>query len=302
MQKIVPCVWYATQAKEAAALYTSVFANSGIDSEVTLRSTPEGSTDVIDIHLGEMRFKLMNAGGLFVPTPAVSFFATFATPAEIDAAAGRLLEGGVALMPVGSYPFSAYYGWVMDRWGVSWQLMVTDGKTLPGSIVPSLLFVNDNDGKAEEAAALYTRLFPGSQMGIIEHYPADAEPPNTPGTVRYADFTLAGQRFSAIDGGNVHDFTFNEAISFVILCESQQEIDHFWEGLSAVPEAEMCGWLKDRFGVSWQVVPQRMGAMMTDADGEKVGRVAAAFRAMKKLDIAALERAYAGADAPTFGG
>ena len=121
------------------------------------------------------------------------------------------------------------------------------------------------------------------------------EEPDRAGTVKHCDFTLGGQHFAAMDSAGSHDFTFNEAISFLVDCADQAEIDRYWEALSAVPEAEQCGWLKDRFGLSWQIVPAAMDGMMTNGSPEQIARVTQAFLKMKKFSLADLQRAYAGA-------
>jgi predicted 3-demethylubiquinone-9 3-methyltransferase (glyoxalase superfamily) len=119
----------------------------------------------------------------------------------------------------------------------------------------------------------------------------------TEGTVQHAVFTLAGQQFMAMDSAGPHACTFNEAVSLLVRCRTQEEIDRYWSALSAVPDAEQCGWLKDRYGVSWQIAPASMDEMMASGDREAVGRVTRAFLRMKKFDIAALERAYRGESA-----
>jgi predicted 3-demethylubiquinone-9 3-methyltransferase (glyoxalase superfamily) len=115
--------------------------------------------------------------------------------------------------------------------------------------------------------------------------------PNKEGTVMHGVVTLAGQDFFAMDSAKEHNFKFNEAISFIVNCEDQKEIDYYWDKLSAVPEAEQCGWLKDKFGVSWQIVPTAMNKMMAGGDKARMDRVTKAFLKMKKFDIAELERA-----------
>jgi predicted 3-demethylubiquinone-9 3-methyltransferase (glyoxalase superfamily) len=118
--------------------------------------------------------------------------------------------------------------------------------------------------------------------------------PDREGAVMFTDFMLEGQWFAAMDSAREHDFAFNEAISFVVNGADQTEIDTFWQKLSAVPEAEQCGWLKDRYGLSWQIVPGELSTMMTDTDPERVNRVTQAVLEMKKLDLAALQEAYDG--------
>lgn len=155
-------------------------------------------------------------------------------------------------------------------------------------ITPHLWF----DKEAEEAANFYVSVFKDSKILNVSHY-GDAGQEihgQTAETILTVEFELNGQRFIALNGGPL--FTFNESISFLIDCEDQAEVDYYWEKLSSVPEAEQCGWLKDKYGVSWQVVPRRLGELMADSDQEAAGRTMAALLQMKKLDVAALERAY----------
>lgn len=150
-------------------------------------------------------------------------------------------------------------------------------------ITPHLWF----DKEAKEAAEFYASIFPQSKIKDT------ATLHNTPsGTVDIVTIELLGQDFMLLSAGPL--FKFNEAISFIVHCDTQEEIDYYWEKLSAVPEAEQCGWLKDKFGLSWQIVPTAMEEMMKDKDQEKLARVTEAFLKMKKFDIAALKRAYEG--------
>lgn len=146
------------------------------------------------------------------------------------------------------------------------------------------------DDNAEEAVAFYTSVFPNSRVFNSIDYPEGGY--GTPGTVMYIQFELNGQVYGAVNGGPL--FEFSEAISIVLNCESQDEVDYYWEKLSAVPESEQCGWVKDKFGLSWQIVPTRLGDLMTDPDSERAGRAMRAMLGMKKLDIAALEAAADG--------
>lgn len=165
--------------------------------------------------------------------------------------------------------------------------------TTTQKIIPSLWY----DRQATEAANLYTSIFAHSRIGSITRAgKAGFEVHGLPeGTVLNIEFEIEGQRFAAMDSALEHLFTFSEAISFLIECETQGEIDYFWEGLIAGRGQEgVCGWLKDRFGLSWQVAPAELGRMLRDSDAGKVERVTNAFLAMKKLDIPALKRAYEG--------
>jgi predicted 3-demethylubiquinone-9 3-methyltransferase (glyoxalase superfamily) len=155
---------------------------------------------------------------------------------------------------------------------------------LEQKIVPHLWY----DKEAKEAAQFYCSVFPKSKVTNVTTIH------DTPsGDCDVVSFTLCGQKFMAISAGPL--FKFNEAVSFMVNCDTQKEIDYYWEKLSAVREAEQCGWLKDKYGLSWQIVPTVMRKMMTDKDPKKVARVVQAFLPMKKFDIKALQKAYKGA-------
>ncbi|MDO8425134.1 MAG: VOC family protein [bacterium] len=293
MQKIVPHLWYDKEAREAAEFYTSLFPDSRVEYVTTLQGTPSGAVDVVSFVLSGQEFMCISAGPYFQFTPAISFMVACATPAEVDALWEQLADGGKVLMELGAYPFSTRYGWVQDRYGLSWQLICMDGRKSIQRITPSLLFVGERCGKAEEAMRFYASVFRDAKVGDMSRYGANAAP-DKEGTVMYGEFALVGQQFIAMDSAHKHAFTFNEAFSFLIRCDTQAEIDYFWERLSAVPEAEQCGWLKDTYGVSWQIVPTAMDAMMRDEDPERRARVTKAFLAMKKFDVEQLQRAYEG--------
>jgi predicted 3-demethylubiquinone-9 3-methyltransferase (glyoxalase superfamily) len=292
MPKITPHLWYDAQAVEAANFYASTFSNSKVSNVTTLRNTPSGDTDVVSFELFAQPFMAISAGPLFTFNPSVSFMVSCHEADEVDALWSKLSEGGEALMPLDSYPFSKRYGWTNDRYGLSWQLMLAEEGVPQQRITPTLMFVGDVAGKTEEAVNLYTSLFPNSGVDHILRY-GKGEEPDREGTIRHAGFALDGYQFAAMDSAREHNFTFNEAISFIVTCETQKEIDFYWK-LSAVPQSEQCGWLKDKYGLSWQVVPTAMEEMMTNGTPEQVARVTQAFLPMKKLDIAALERAFAG--------
>jgi predicted 3-demethylubiquinone-9 3-methyltransferase (glyoxalase superfamily) len=300
MQKITPHLWYDTEAVEAAEFYTSVLSDSRVTNVTTIHDTPSGDTDIVSFELMGQPFMAISAGPLFKFTPAVSFLISCNTKEEVATLWARLSEGGTALMPLESYPFSDRYGWTEDRYGLSWQIMFVDDQQRGQPITPTLMFVGEVCGKAEEAINFYASLVPDSKVGPISRYGRDEEP-DQEGTIKRASFALEGQGFAAMDSARSHDFGFNEAISFLVTCETQEEIDHYWESLSAVPEAEQCGWLKDRYGLSWQVVPSAMDEMMRSGTKEQMARVTEAFLKMKKFDIAELQRAYEGSDAQTGG-
>lgn len=293
MQRISPHLWFDKEAKDAAELYTSLFDGSVITDVTTLRDTPSGDCDVVTFELAGQPFQAISAGPEFRFNPSVSFRIDCATKDEVDDMWKRLHAGGETLMPLDTYPFSDWYGWLQDRFGLSWQVMHTTEGNVPQKIVPMLMFVGDVCGKAEEAIGLYTSVFRNGQIGDIMRYGPGADP-DAEGSLQYAAFTLDGYHLAAMDSAHEHNFSFNEAISLMVHCDSQEEIDHYWERLSAIPEAEQCGWLKDRFGLSWQIVPRAMDEMMRTADEETLKRVTQSFLRMKKFDLAELEAAYSG--------
>ncbi|HET9943433.1 MAG TPA: VOC family protein [Terriglobia bacterium] len=294
MQKISPHLWFDREAKDAAAFYTSVFSGSSKTKTVTtLQNTPSGSVDIVTIELEGQEFVLISAGPYFKINPSISFIVACATKGEVDALWEKLSPGGTALMELGAYPFSERYGWIQDKYGVSWQVIFMGGHEIKQKIIPSLLFVGDVCGKAEEAIRFYASIFRNSNVGEIFRY-GSGEAPDKEGTVKFAQFTLEGQEFAAMDSAHSHKFAFNEAISLMVQCDTQQEIDYYWGKLSAVPAAEQCGWLKDKFGVSWQINPRVLDEMLRNADQKKVARVTEAFLKMKKFDIKELQRVYEG--------
>lgn len=312
MRKITPHLWFDKEAVEAAKFYISVFDNSKITNVTTIHEvpSPSGDSDIVSFELWGQPFMAISAGPDFKLNPSVSFMVNFDPSRDpdargkLDAAWAKLSEGGSVLMPLQEYPFSKRYGWLQDRYGLSWQLILTDpgGEERP-EVVPSLMFVGDVSGKAEEAINFYLSVFKDapfnsarheSRNGAITRYGAGQEP-DKEGTVAFADVELAGTWLAVMDSAREHGFTFNEAISLLIPCDTQKEIDYFWGKLSADPGAEQCGWLKDRYGLSWQVSPTAMSEMMAKGTPEQIARVTKAFLPMKKFDIAKLKQAYEGA-------
>lgn len=302
MQKIIPHLWFDKEAKDAAQFYTSLFPQSKINTVTMLRDTPSGDTEVIGFELWGQQFMSISAGPLFKFNPSVSFIVNFdpllfgSSAAEarekLNMIWNKLSEGGNVLMPIDKYPFSERYGWVQDKYGVSWQLMLTDpaGEPRP-AIIPSLLFVGDKVGKTEEAITFYTSVFKNSKVGEMHRYGKD-QAPDKEGHIMFADFMLEDTWLAAMDSAHQHKFDFNEAISFMVECTDQQEIDYYWKKLSAVPEAEQCGWLKDKYGLSWQITAADMEEMLTKGTRAQIDEVTKAFLPMKKLDIARLQEAY----------
>jgi predicted 3-demethylubiquinone-9 3-methyltransferase (glyoxalase superfamily) len=292
MKKIIPHIWFDTQAKEATALYATVFPNSKIKNVTTIAGTPSGDTDIVNFTLAGQDFMAISAGPYFKINPAISLFVVFDNEKDIEEAWNKLIDGGKVLMEYNTYPWAHKYGWLQDKYGLSWQLSYSDNHKMEQKITPLLMFTKEVAGKAKEAVEKYTQLFPNSAIEMMVPY--EKGDGDTEGFIKHSRFSLNGQNFMAMDSSGPHQFTFNEAFSLIVKCDTQEEIDHYWEKLSAVPESEQCGWLKDKYGVSWQITPTVMDEMMASGDKEKIAKVTQAFLKMKKFDIATLEKAYRG--------
>ncbi len=275
---IYQCLWLDNQAKEAATFYCSVFRNSRIVADTPIVATFE---------LAGQKFMLLNGGPKFKPNPSISFYVMFDTKEEIDQTWTKLNVGGSVLMPLDQYPWSERYGWVQDKFGISWQLSLAKIAGVDQKFSPVLMFTNTYANKAEQAIRFYTSIFDKSSVISISKYKAGE--PGPEGTVQHAQFKLGDYVLMAMDSPIQHGFTFNEGISFVVECDTQQDIDYYWNKLTEGGSESMCGWLKDQFGISWQIVPTVLGKLMSDP--QRSGRVVQAFLKMKKFDIDALLKA-----------
>ena len=292
MKQIVPHLWFDREAKEAAQFYTSLFDHSRIVSTTLLSDTPSGDAEAVSFELAGQPFEAISAGPIFKFNPSGSLTVLSTDVGEVKQLWQALSQGGTVLMELGEYAFNPCYGWLQDRYGLSWQLMQVE-TTVSQKIIPSLLFSGASNGMAEEAVNFYTTVFDNSRIDLVSHYTA-GEAPSPKAKANYVSFSLLGQQLSAMDNAYDVDYGFNEAFSLMVYCDTQAQIDDYWAKLSHVPEAEACGWLKDRFGVSWQIVPRVMGEMMTNGTPEQIRRVTEAFLTMKKFDIETLTQAYEG--------
>ncbi len=306
MQKITPCLWFDTNCEEAVNFYISAFPNSKIHTikrypAIDLEGPPPGMAGKILTAIFELdgyMFQALDGGPYFKVNPSISFMVNFDpsrkpnAAADLDVLWGKLAKGGNVLMPLQEYPFSKRYGWIEDRFGVSWQLILTNPEGEPRPpIIPSLLFTKEVSGRAEEALNFYVSVFKGdSRMGMVAHYPQGTEPAIQ--GAMFAEAQIAGSWITAMDGGDAHAFAFTEAISLSIETSDQAETDYLTEKLSHHPASEQCGWVKDQFGVSWQIVPKRLGELLNDPDETKANRALKAMLAMKRINIAELEKAF----------
>jgi len=292
MQKIAPFLWFDHQAEEAAKLYTSLFDRSRIDGTTRYGEAgpgPRGTVMTASFELEGLPFTALNGGPVFTFTPAVSFFVTCGTESEIDALWRELSKGGKVMMELAKYPLSEKFGWLSDRYGLSWQLNLAPSQ--PKKISPFFLFVGRQHGRAEEAMRSWVSKFENSAIAQVERYPGGMPEPE--GTVMHGRFSLAGQEFMAMDSAREHAFTFTPAVSFYVSCETQEEVDRYWNALTAGGgKPGQCGWLEDAYGVSWQVVPRILHKLIGDKDPVKAKRATEAMLKMTKLDIARLQEAH----------
>jgi predicted 3-demethylubiquinone-9 3-methyltransferase (glyoxalase superfamily) len=259
--KLYPCLWSDGKAKEAATYYLSTFQNTRITSENPM---------VVMFELEGMRFMELNGGPLFKINPSISFFVFCDSINEIDEKWKSLSADGVVLMPLNKYPWSERYGWCQDKFGVSWQLMVAQNEDQ--KIMPCLMFTKEQSGRASDAISFYTSLFENAELKSESRY--EKGEGDVEGYIKHARFTLNGQLFSAMDSSGPHGFTFNEGVSIVVPCDNQQEIDYYWSKLTEGGTESQCGWLKDKFGVSWQIVPAMLEKLVIDpVKREKVMQV-----------------------------
>lgn len=290
MQKITPFLWFDDNAEEAVNFYVSLFKNSNIgkitrynEASAKAAGKTPGYVMTVAFQIEGHSFAAINGGPAFKINPSISFFVIKKDEKEIDNLWKQLSDGGEVLMELQKYDWSKKYGWVQDKFGLSWQLMLSD-EDVPQKIMPSLLFVKGVYGKAEEAMNFYAAVFKNAKVESVFKY-------DNENAVMYGDFTLEGYKFAAMDGKGEHNFNFNEAVSFVVNCDTQEEIDYFWNKLSADPKAEMCGWLKDKYGISWQIVPTILSELLSSKDSKKAKRSMDAMLQMKKIDIKALKEA-----------
>ena len=287
-QKITPFLWFEDHAEEAMNFYVSVFDDSHI---ITINRYKEGSMKgkvlTGEFQLEGQQFIALDGGPEFAFTPAVSLFVNCASERKLDRYYTQLVDGGSVRMPLKKYSFGEKYAWVIDKYGVSWQLYL-DSHT--PNILPCLMFICEKHGKTEEAIDFYTSLFEKSAILSIAHYDVLDDAPG--GTIKYGRFLLHNQEFLAFDSHQDHDFSITGAVSFYVDCENQEEVDKLWNALSQEGEIMQCGWIADKYGVTWQIVPTALPEMLNDPDPEKANRVYDAMLKMKKFDVSELRKAY----------
>jgi len=270
-------LWFDGQAKAAADFYCSLFPKSKIKIDTNLAVTFE---------LNGLQLMGINGGPMFTINPSISLFVTCETVNEANLLWEKLIQGGKTYMAIDKYPWSERYGWLQDRFGMTWQISVASTTGAKLKITPSMLFTGKQFGRAAEAISFYSSVFENSSTTVMVPYPEGSD---NAGKVMFSEFRIDNFDVIAMDGPGEHDYVFNEAVSFVVSCETQKEIDYYWNKLTEGGAESMCGWLRDKFGVSWQIVPANIVELMTNP--ERAGAVTRVIMTMKKLDIATMVNA-----------
>jgi predicted 3-demethylubiquinone-9 3-methyltransferase (glyoxalase superfamily) len=286
---IIPHLWFDKEAVEAVNFYVSLFPNSRLLSSTVIPNTPSGDAAILKFQLLGADFMAINAGPMFKINPSVSFYVYCETEQDLDRLYQAFMDGGEAMIGLGSYEWSQKYAWVKDRFGMTWQLDLAPAGSM-AKIVPSVLFVNKNRERLKDAVNYYVSVFPNSKIRFEAPY--DPSAGFHEGTLLFAQFELNGFVMNAMSSPLKHEYDFNEAMSFIIHCDTQHEIDWYWQKLTDKGEEQPCGWVKDQFGLSWQVTPTVMKKMMQTKDKAQFERVLQAMFTMTKFDISKLEAAY----------
>jgi predicted 3-demethylubiquinone-9 3-methyltransferase (glyoxalase superfamily) len=272
-EKITPCLWFDGNAKEAADLYCSVFADAKITAQ---------SPFVTGISVSGQSITLLDGGPKYKPTPSISFYYICEKEDELNRIWKAFTKNGNVMMPLDKYPWSEKYGWVTDKFGISWQLALGKISDVGQKITPCLMFSGKQYGRADEAIKHYSSIFNNVKVDGILRYGKD-EAPDVEGKVKHAQLSMNNYKFMIMESAHSYNFTFTEGVSLTIHCENQDQIDYYWQKLTESGQESMCGWLKDKFGVSWQIIPTILDTLMSDP--QKAGKAAQAFMSMRKLNI-----------------
>ncbi|MFA6209616.1 MAG: VOC family protein [Candidatus Obscuribacterales bacterium] len=293
MQKIMSSIWCQNNAQEMADFYTAAIpgvkqGKKSYYGDFAPRVGQQiGALMTLDLKVQDYEFMMLNAGDSITPNPSISHYIVCKSAEEVDSIYAKLSKGGKDLMPLDKYPFSERYAWTEDKFGLSWQIILVD---MAQKVVPCMMFVGQQHGRAQEAITFYTSIFENSSQDFLVTYPAESG--EAPNTVMHASFTIDGQKFIAMDSGHQHAFNFNEGVSIVVNCKNQKEVDYLWEKLSEDGGASQCGWLKDKFGIFWQIVPESVRKLQHKDNQARTDNMMKALMTMRKLDEAALIAAY----------
>lgn len=258
---------------EAVDFYSSIFNDFKI-----VNKNPYS----IDVDIDGERILFLNGGPSNELNPTCSIIILSDSKEEINALWNKLITGGQELMALDSYGWNELYGWLIDKYGVSWQIYLEAKDKISQKYIPNIMFVGENCGKVKDAINFYTTLFPNSKFNGIFEY--QAEDGDTVGLIKHCEFSLDSFLIMMNESSYPHKFSLNDSFSIVVECDSQEEIDKYWDALiSDGGEEVMCGWLVDKFGISWQIVPKILLEYLNNPDtAAKAGQ---AFMNMKKLII-----------------
>jgi len=286
--KIIPCLWFDNDAEEAVNFYIKLFENSRINEVIKYGNAgyeyhhkPADSIMTIEFELANQKFLALNGGPIFKFSEAISLFVYCENEDKFDFLYNELKKDGMVLMEAGKYEWSPKYAWVKDKYGLSWQLDI-ESINSSQKIVPSLLFVQKKFTLVREAVEFYCSIFQESKIIMSFPYPSSPDIPSD--TLLFSQFSLNGYLMNAMSSNYNHEFDFNESISFMVMCESQNEIDYYWEKLLENGNAQQCGWLKDKYGISWQVVPAQLNQILAKSAGTKKEKILEEIFKMIKLD------------------
>jgi predicted 3-demethylubiquinone-9 3-methyltransferase (glyoxalase superfamily) len=271
------CLWFDGKGKEAFDFYKKVFNNG---AELVSQNPM-----AVVYNLFGRRFMHLNGGPGHPITPAISFYIMAENNEEAETIWSQLIIDGKVLMPLNEYPWSKKYGWCADKFGVNWQIIVDYKSSC--KVMPSLMFCGNNAGKAEEAITYYRSLFTNSSLVEMRKYEKGGH--DIEGYIMYAQFELNNLPFGIMDNSAPHAFSITDAVSFTISVNTQDEIDYYWDYLTKDGAPGKCGWLQDKYGVHWQVVPSILGKYMTNP--ATAPKATYAFLQMSKFIIADLEKA-----------
>lgn len=281
------CLWFDGQALPAAEFYKKVFKNVEIEQLTSyakagqdIHQQEEGTLMTVAFSIGKQKFLGLNGGPVFKFTPSFSNFVFCSSVAEAERIWSELSVNGKVRMELAEYPWSKKYGWTTDRFGVEWQIMYSEGRD---EVLPAFLFVDRLFGQGQRAIDFYVKHFTQSSVDHISTNDKN-------NSILFSQFTLGEQKFVLMEGEGAHGHSFNEAYSIIIECDTQDEIDLHWEGLSKGGMQSDCGWLKDSFGISWQIVPKQMSQWLKSATSLQFESFMFSMLQMKKLDIAKLRQ------------
>lgn len=284
--KFAPCLWVDNQVEEMTELYTKVFENGKPLKTLYFLEDAHGKIgDILtqSVQLANQEFILLNGGPEFKATPSISYMITCTSETQLQVLWQELSEGGKLLMNLAIYPGVGQFGWLEDRFGISWQFSL-DQSSSSQKITPCFMFSGEQYGNASRAVAEWIEVFQSGE--ILEHYS------NEDSTTKLAKFTMHQQEFMAMDSVVDHDFTFSLANSFYVYCENQKEIDRLWTAITSKGTEMPCGWMGDRFGVAWQTVTRDMDTMLDRKNLTKALAVTQAVYGMMKIDSEELRRIY----------